>query len=355
MLLFVGWALSVTLLISVRYDYSDNYYLLFSLLKLGKFVLYGVAGLLTARALVNDRIRQEFVRSLAVAGVFVGIALFFVGQKSTATAETSALGYKASNGVSVMAALIACYLCGLWMRRKAENKWNNWLMMAAMASMVVGSAISEGRGGWVAGIAGFVYLCYRGGFRRKSLLMAAAVPIFILLLYAYSPVFQKRVDLTLFERQSGVGAIDDGDRGKIFVSGVKHFLNSPVLGTGFFHRGGQTDLPLTGSHNFFLQMFSETGIPGGLLMLAIFCLLWRKAGSASAKQAELEVPTKAALVAAFVGGMSGEYFYGGLPLFTLLAVHAACGSLPAMVVSPAAMRVKVKAFRKAYHYSPLSY
>jgi hypothetical protein len=67
------------------------------------------------------------------------------------------------------------------------------------------------------------------------------------------------------------------------------------------------------------------------------------------------VPTKAALVAAFVGGMSGEYFYGGLPLFTLLAVHAACGSLPAMVVSPAAMRVKVKAFRKAYHYSPLSY
>jgi cell division protein FtsW (lipid II flippase) len=130
MLLFVGWALSVTLLISVRYDYSDNYYLLFSLLKLGKFVLYGVAGLLTARALVNDRIRQEFVRSLAVAGVFVGIALFFVGQKSTATAETSALGYKASNGVSVMAALIACYLCGLWMRRKAENKWNNWLMVS---------------------------------------------------------------------------------------------------------------------------------------------------------------------------------------------------------------------------------
>jgi hypothetical protein len=36
----------------------------------------------------------------------------------------------------------------------------------------------------------------------------------------------------------------------------------------------------------------------------------------------------AALVAAFVGGLSGEYFYGGMALFTFFAVYAPVGSVP---------------------------
>jgi O-antigen ligase len=198
-----------------------------------------------------------------------------------------------------------------------------------MACLFLGSAISEGRGGWVAGIAGLLYLCVRGGLRWRSLLIATVVPVFGITLYLCSPVFQKRVDATFVPGVSGVNAVDDDGRIGNFTAGLDQFRNSPILGTGFYHRGGQTGLYPSGSHNFFLQMFLETGVPGGLLMLVIFWRLWRLAGTDTAKQAGLEVSTKAALVAAAVGGMSGEYFYGALPLFTLLAVYASCGSLPA--------------------------
>jgi hypothetical protein len=147
-------------------------------------------------------------------------------------------------------------------------------------------------------------------------------------------VFRNRVDYTLFPDSSyletygsGVGGIDDGARVVSWTTGLRQF-NAPVLGTGFFHRGGESGLDFTGSHNFFLQMFLETGIPGGVLMLIIFYRLWRMAASRSTKLAGLELPAKAALVAAMVGGSSGEYFYGGTMLLVLLGVCGPAGSLP---------------------------
>jgi O-antigen ligase len=330
--IFVVWALFVTLLITVRYRYDDAFHLVLSLLKLVKFVLYGLAGMLTARALTNDRVRQAFIRSLAFAGMVAGLGLFWVGQKSAITEETQALGYKASNAVSVMAAIMGCYLCGLWLGRKVESRLSRWLVIAAVASLVVGSAISEGRGGWVAGIAGVGYLCYRTGLQKRSLLIVAGVSVFALILFAFSPVFQQRVQFTFSQGHPSTGPIDDGGRLENFMKGVEQFQSSPILGTGFFHRAGETGLYVHGSHNFFLQMFLETGIPGGLLMLAVCWRLWRVAGYPSARQAGLEVPAKAALIAAMVGGMSGEYFYGSITMFALLAVYAACGSLPAKAV-----------------------
>jgi len=329
MVFFVVWALLVTLLMTVRYGYDDSFHLLLSLLKLLKFALYGLAGMLTARALTHNRVRQAFVRSLAFAGVVASLGLFFFGQKSEMTEQTHALGYKASNAVSVMVAILGSYLCGLWMGRMVKTRWSRWLLLASLASMVVGSATSQGRGGWVAGMAGVGYVCWRAGLRKRALLIAATIPVFSLALYTFSPGFQQRVQFTLSQDDGRSSALDDGGRPQNFAKGVEQFQRSPWLGTGFFHRGGETGLYPHGSHNFFLQMFLETGIPGGLVMLALCYRLWRLAGSASAKQAMLEVPSKAALVAALVGGMSGEYFYGGITMFMLLAVYAICGSLPA--------------------------
>ncbi len=331
MLLFFGWALVVTLLITVRYRYNDSLHLFLCLLKLVKFAVYGLAGMLTAKALRNDRVRQEFIRSLALAGIVTGLGLFFVGQKSAITEETKALGYKASNAISVMAAILGSYLCGLWCRRKVESRLSRGLILIAMASLVVGSAVSEGRGGWVAGMAGVGYLCYRGGLRKQSLLILAASPVFFLLLYTFSPGFQQRVEFTFSQMEPSSGPVDDGGRPENFAKGIEQFQSSPILGTGFFHRAGETGLYPNGSHNFFLQMFLETGTPGGLLMLAIWWRLWGLAGSVSAKRAGLDIPARAALIAAMVGGMSGEYFYGSISMFSLLAVYAACNSLPARV------------------------
>jgi hypothetical protein len=67
-------------------------------------------------------------------------------------------------------------------------------------------------------------------------------------------------------------------------------------------------------------MFLEMGIPGGMTMLAILWLLWRES------RRLLLLPVEVALVVAFVGGMGGEYFYGGMPLLTLVMVIAPIGT-----------------------------
>src|SRR2546423_11248788 len=117
-IMFVLWALIGTLLINTRYGYPDDYYLYFSLLKLAKFVLYGFAGFLTAKALVNDRARQGFVWSLMLSSIVVGVGLALVGQKSAAGARGAFQGYKASNAISVMASILLCYLAGIWVRQE---------------------------------------------------------------------------------------------------------------------------------------------------------------------------------------------------------------------------------------------
>jgi hypothetical protein len=57
--------------------------------------------------------------------------------------------------------------------------------------------------------------------------------------------------------------------------------------------------------------------------------MWRQAtGTRIDGGPKADVPLKAALVAVIAGGLGGEYFYGGIILFTLFAVYAQTGGLP---------------------------
>ena len=76
--LFLGWALVSTLLIPWRYHGIADTQLEFSLLKVGKFTLYAVVGLLTASALTTRRARHGFMWALLVATGILGVSLFVV-------------------------------------------------------------------------------------------------------------------------------------------------------------------------------------------------------------------------------------------------------------------------------------
>jgi len=312
MVLFAVWALVSTVLINFRFGYTDTYYMVFSLLKLAKFILYGVAGLLTIKAITDDRARRSIARSLLVAGIIAGISVALVNKatlKNPIAGLDPSAGYKASNGISVMVAVMACYLGGLWLQRKGMTRWTRRFVLIALSAMAAGSALSAGRGGWIAGLAGLIYISYRARLRREFIAIAIGAPLLLFVLYRTVPVFHQRVYFTFFaeNRYGGTArsAIDDGARIDEWKHGIEQF-GSPVWGTGFFHRGGESGLYTTGSHNFFLQMFLETGIVGGGLMLAIFCALWRQAGSLQARRARLDLPVKSALVAAIVGGSVGN-------------------------------------------------
>ncbi len=341
MLLFLAWALIVTLLIGVRYQYSDWQVTLVGLYKLGKLFIYVLAGYLTAKALRDDDTRRRFVWSLIACGLVIGFGLAALGQKSAViatplTAEGNLRGYKASNAISVLAAMMSCYFAGVWVQFRGPTAFARAVIPITLLVLIYGAAISEGRGGWLAGICGLLYLCYKQRLSTRAAALVIPAIAIVVVGYAVVPVFRHRVDFTLSPNsanQNSVAGVDDGSRLEIWLTSLQRFP-SPVFGTGFFHRTDDTGIFRDGSHNFFLQMFLETGIPGGILMLGVFQILWRTAGSPTSVLAGFELPVKSAIVAACVGGMGGEYFYGGVTLLGLVVLFGTAGSLTPLGFSP---------------------
>jgi hypothetical protein len=354
---FVAWATLSTITISVRYDGVPNRQLLFGLLKLGKLVLYGLSGILTSKALEGDsRVRDAFHYALLAAGCVVAISLLTLGSGQSRDTGPVARGqsraalqkldlvekqkkdstYKATNAISAMMAVIICYLVGVSLARAVPQPWGR-LARFGLVVMSIGFFLSDGRGGWLAACCGIAYLYYKRGMSRTTIASLLGIVIVSTVAYSYLPTFRKQVDNTLFpdesyrktmvEYGSGVGGVDDGARLNTWAHEGAKFLDSPLLGAGFFHRGRVSGLWGSGSHNFFLQMFLETGAPGGLLILAIVVRMWRQAGTDASTLSGFGLPLRSGLVAAFLGGLGGEYYYGGIVLLGTLLVYAPIGAL----------------------------
>lgn len=344
---FPAWALLSTVLIRERYGYVDHGAVVVGLVKLGRLVVYGTAGAMIWRRLADDRVRRDFSWSMLACGVVVAAGLMLAQDPDDAfNVNRAPSGYKTVNAVSAMMAVLLCYQGGAWLLGRGTPTWR---LAAApcLAVMVVGFLVSHGRGGWLAAIVGGGYLLVRCGLDARLLLGVAGGLLVATGAYVALPDFREELDRTLWpDREamdwyrSGVAGIDDGARLATWAHELNALAKSPILGTGFFHRGGSSGLWTTGSHNFFLQMFLETGVVGGFLILEWF----RRMSVAAAG----DPPTIAALAAAFASGLSGEYYYGGLVLFNLMAIMApVCGGIPGTArPAPETPRVRVRQARR---------
>lgn len=336
MLVFIWWTVIATLLIPLRYDYVTNSVLFFSLLKIAKLILYTVAGLLTIKALATTRAWLAYNWSLLAAGFVVGLNLFITRNTFNELFLPGLVVERAyqDNPISALVSILIIYFLGLRLIGYGSQRWQR-LAVLVLSTMTIGTFLSNGRGGWVAAFVGLVYILYRLKLRRTLLAVFIGIGL-VLLAYRIFPTFEEQIEKTFWpERQylerydAGIaGIIDDGARLSLLRrEGVK-LVEAPILGRGFFHRGGESGLLWWGSHNFFAQIFLETGIVGGLLMLSIWWQMWRQGGLEVAQATDVELPVRAALLTAFTAGLSGEYYYGGMTLFTLLLVYGAMGRLP---------------------------
>jgi O-antigen ligase len=333
---FLVWALLSTLTIHFRYDYLDDTIVIVgACLKLCRLALYVAATMLIARALADPAIREKWMWSLVAALVMLSIGLL-VGSLGAELAQASDAieGYKSYNLTIVSVAILCAYIVGLWIDNVGTRLWSACAALAVgfagCAVMLSSSMTSHGRGGWLAFAVGFGYILWKRTQTVKALAILVVLAVSSAAAYEALPSFKSLVDATLSPAQSGNSqdSVDDGARISTWRQEAPKFVNAPLLGTGFYHRGGETSLWASGSHNFLLQMFLETGAVGGSLMLVIFILAWRQACHRSAVRNKLGVATQAALIAAFTGGMSGEYYYGGIGVLVLFAVFAMVGSLP---------------------------
>ena len=365
LLLFFLWSVISTATIPIRYSYFDNVTFSFCVLKLAKFSLYAFAGVLTARALDSHRTRQLYEWALVAAGITVGVSLFIVGN-GQGNQKSEGTGYIAVNAVSVMMAIFLCYFAGRLLTFQNSKRWQTFAK-AGLVVMTAGFVLSDGRGGWLAAMAGLAYIFYRVGFSRQVVVFGVLSIVLLGVLYNTQPDFKQQIDMTFvapnsrksYQGTRNVGSVDDGGRFENWSREAPKFFDSPLFGTGFFHRGGQSPLQKTGSHSFFIQMFLETGMFGGILVIGVVCVMWKQATVSRGDLNSADIPIKAALVAAVLGGMSGEYFYGGVILLSLFAVYAPIGSLPTNVELslPSMQRISTHVSRRSptFNARPVSH
>jgi hypothetical protein len=333
---FLVWAFLGAATVNFRYDYgADTHALSSGLLKLAKLVLYGWAGWLTTRALKDGEVRRQFHWSLLAILAVLGVSLL-AGPGKNAAAELASWGYKSNNPISVGLAILVSYVGGLLLCRHGSRGWR-WAAAIAVALGLAGTFVSGGRGGWLAVIGAAAYFFSRRGFRVKAIGLCVVILLVGYLSYQLFPDFGARLRFTVGEDFTSssptrdavrLGGIDVGGRPIAWFGEGPKLLDAPMLGAGFFHRGGLSPLETWGSHNFFLQMFLETGIVGGGLMLLALRRMWTDSASPVARRRLLKTPLRAALIAASVGGMGGEYYYGGVVLLALFLVYAPAGGLP---------------------------
>jgi O-antigen ligase len=332
---FLVWASLSTLSIHARYDYLDAVPVLIGcFVKLAKLALYVTAGVLIATKLISARVRAQWLWSLlaAVAILSAGLLASVDGQRTQFMDNVA--GYKSYNSMIVSMVILLSFIAGLWIDNAASRRWRSAALVvvgfAICAVLLSASLDAHGRGGWLALIVGCGYIFWKKTRRTKAFAIVLFLGLIGFSAYRTLPNFKSLVDTTISspdqDEANQISGVDEGARVDTWIHEAPKLVNAPLLGTGFYHRGGPSGLWDTGSHNFFIQMFLETGVVGGVLVIMIFALMWRQAGSAISRQAKISVATRAALITAIVGGMSGEYYYGNVSVLVLFAVFAMAGA-----------------------------
>jgi O-antigen ligase len=332
---FLVWASLSTLSIHARYDYLDAVPVLIGcFVKLAKLALYVTAGILISTKLVSSRVRAQWLWSLLAAMVMLSVGVLMSINGQSTQLMDSVAGYKSYNSVIVSVAILGAYVSGLWIDNATSRRWRSAATLvvgfAICAVLLSASLTAHGRGGWLALIVGCGYIFWKKTRKTKAFAIVLLLSLAGTAAYKTLPNFKSLVDNTLSSSDDTetyrVSGVDEGARVTTWIHEAPKLINAPLLGTGFYHRGGPSGLWDTGSHNFFIQMFLETGVVGGVLVIMVFVLMWRQAGSAVSRQARISVATRAALITAVVGGMSGEYYYGNVSVLVLFAVFAIAGA-----------------------------
>ena len=337
-LAFIAWALVGVLTIPLRFSSEIGWTtLLFSLAKIIKFLEYGYAGFLVVRCLTNLDVRRRWNWSILAA-----LWLLSLGLYSTPKDSDVVQAFSNYNAVSVTMGILVVYVVSTWFDDRVGSGWKRAAAVTVVASlfalMVSGStAERHGRGGWLGIIGGVLYLFFSRSRSYKAALMLCSVGLVLVVGYFTVPSFRSLVNFTDtgvelrdqngFESQYGM--IDQGARVTTWVHEGPKLIAHPIIGTGFYFRAG-AGLWDSGSHNFFLQMFLETGTVGGILLLIVVWRFWSICGKPFARLARYSTPCRAALISACLSGMTGEYFYGGIPLLAAIAILAPALSLPAL-------------------------
>jgi O-antigen ligase len=230
----------------------------------------------------NIKMTRILLFSVLVGAAIVGTASFVTGQYQRATLggdiyRATSLGINANtfSMTLVFAAAILLYLF---------ETWKSWIMKVVAIGLMLLIALLIIASGSRAGFVSFVLLLPTWFFisYRKEIIKRPAVAILtlIMLLAALGFLFsrvagthmQERLDIMLQARETGGGGSIQ-IRVTMLKEGLAIIKSHPLFGVGLNHFLLYSSSE-SYSHNNYVEVFCNSGIPGGILYYSIFVVLW---------------------------------------------------------------------------------
>jgi len=259
----------------------------------------------------------------------VAVAMYYLGTTASAS------------GLLKNANLLATYIniaivCAYLLHQGARAGLGRMVLITALPVLFLGIGLTFSRGGLISLAVTLLFVWYRVARKGGFLLLAGSTGMICLLTYVLPSVFWSRAESIVpsISRQKGTF----GSRLKIWRAGVRMIEDRPMFGVGpgnfvkaypRYARGRELRYESLSSHNAFVGMTAELGVPGGALFLLLFGFAIRGArrciriGKATARS-DLEihaVVVEVSLLALFIAGLTGDvYGIKGLWMFFGLTV-----------------------------------
>jgi O-antigen ligase len=320
LLAFLLIALVSSVSVPLRFPTADPNVAVMGVLRMAKFSGYALLAFASLRCFASPTYRKTVVAAWAVGVVLMsGVLVYQALILDQGLRELTRTDLLLGNPTSVALACVVVSAISLLASGRLPHI-QSWGLAFVTLVAVVGMIFSQGRGGWISLIWGAAFMVRR--IRLRFVVAAAIVALIVATAAANSQSVARNLERLIVEEQgySATGedteaTVDDGGRIETWLHESTKLAEHPILGFGIFHRGGASPLWSTGSHNFFLQMFLETGLLGGGAFLWFVWALW--SGTRSL-QGEARIGGRAVLVTMAVGAMGGEYLYGDAPLYCFL-------------------------------------
>lgn len=320
LLAFVLIGLGSSLSVPLRFPSANLDVAVMGILRMAKFSGYVLLAVGSLRCFATPRYRKTVLLGWGT-GVALssGVLVYRALVLDAGTRLSGDVVLLRGNPTSVaLACVVVSGLSVLFSETLARRR--TWLLGAVILAGIVGMIFSQGRGGWLAGLVGGAFMIRKISARR--ILAVITVSLVVATAAANSPSVARNLH-TLLVHDEGYSAsgddaeasLNDSNRLQTWVHEGAKLGGAPWLGFGFFHRGGASPLWSSGSHNFFLQMFLETGLLGGGAFLWFVWALWRLTNTLPQNA---RTGARAVLLTMVSGGLGGEYFYGDAPLYCFL-------------------------------------
>lgn len=256
----------------------------------------------------------------------------------------------------------------LFATRHLPDRRGRWFAFGALVVLCVALLLTFSRGAWLAVVVGLVVSLLVLDRRALLTLIAAIALAWVLTIILPRNLLIAEADLPLYFPEGGAPSIIDSTmdrldevyerrdlRMRFIREGIPVVLDNPVLGVGPGRYGGaasaivpspvyeEYDTSLYGFrtiHNFWLHLFGEVGILGGLVFVAAILLLWLRFVRAALAEADprrrtILAGTAAAISVVTVNNMTEMVFEGNFPGFVVWLVIGV-----ASLLAPSAMLLR---------------